>query len=512
MDSSVRNRLIVFLVSLVAGLLFLLPTIFPDKFSEKGSWISQPISLGLDLRGGVHLVYKVDIEDAIKSRVQSRGNALGFELREQKIPVIRVTGTQAGRIEILLASSRRADDAKQLIEGQHRDLRFVESVAEGERQKLVFMLADLNVERITNETVSQSIDTLNNRVNQFGVSEPLIQRVGNDRIMVQMPGITDIEAVKRVVGSVAKLEFRLVPVPGGNVGSISVKDRSGVTTQVEDVALMTGTAVQDARWSTQGGQVEVLLTLTTEGTRAFRRITTENVGRQLAIVLDNVLYSSPNIREPITHGMASISGGFTVEEASELAIVLRAGALPARLIPIEERTVGPTLGQESIEKGITAILVGFTLIVLFMLFYYKKSGALAIASLAVNGFLMMAFLSAFGATLTLPGLAGLALTLGMAVDSNVIIFERIRDELRLGATRDAAISAGFDRAFSAILDSNLTTLLAGFVLYIFGSGPIKGFAVTLSIGVLTTLYCATFVSRLGFDLFMGGGDQKRVSI
>jgi preprotein translocase subunit SecD len=223
------------------------------------------------------------------------------------------------------------------------------------------------------------------------------------------------------------------------------------------------------------------------------------VGRNLAIILDNIVYSSPVIREPIAGGRASISGGFTFEEARDVARVLRAGALPAPLNVMEERTVGPTLGQESIENGIKAILVGFIFITIFMILYYKKSGVVAVISLLLNLLLVLAALSAFGATLTLPGLVGLALTVGMAVDANVVIFERIRDEVRNGSSRDAAVAAGFEKAFSAIIDSNLTTLLTGFILYVFGTGPIRGFAVTLSIGVLTTLYCAIFAAKLAFD-------------
>jgi preprotein translocase subunit SecD len=316
-----------------------------------------------------------------------------------------------------------------------------------------------------------------------------------------MPGASDVESVKKIVGSVAKLEFRFHPSATTRAFAEQIKTRDGTLVAVEDEVQMTGEAVDDARVSTGTGQVEVSLALNKEGARQFRRITTDGVGRQLSIILDGVEYSSPVIREPIAGGRASISGGFTFEEAKQLAVVLRAGALPAPLKVLEERTVGPTLGQESIEKGILAIIVGFVAILLFMVTYYKKAGMVAVASLALNIVLVLAGLSAFGATLTLPGLAGLALTVGMAVDANVIIFERIREELRRGAGRDAAVEVGFGKALSAIIDSNITTLLAGLVLFYFGTGPIKGFAVTLSIGILTTIYCATFVAKLSFDLF-----------
>jgi protein-export membrane protein SecD len=275
---------------------------------------------------------------------------------------------------------------------------------------------------------------------------------------------------------------------------------------------MTGDAVDDARVDfDQNGQVEVALRMTAAGADDFARITADNVGRQLAIVLDGVVYSAPVIRSAIAGGQASITGGFSTEEARRLKIVLKAGALPAPLEVLEERTVGPTLGFESVKKGLLAMAIGFVGIALFMVFYYAKSGLVAVFTLALNAFLMMGCLSLFGATLTLPGLAGLALTIGMAVDSNVIIFERIRDELRNGASRDLAVHTGFDKAFGAIFDSNITTLLAGAILYYFGTGPIRGFAVTLSVGIATTLFCAVFVARLCFDYFELKG-KKGLSI
>ena len=265
---------------------------------------------------------------------------------------------------------------------------------------------------------------------------------------------------------------------------------------------MTGDVIKDARPSFDGttAQPEIALTFTSEGGRTFYRITSDNVGKKLAIILDNIVYSAPVIRDAISGGSASISG-VSMEEAKQLSLILKAGALPASLTILEERTVGPSLGRESINKGIMAITVGFVAVIFFMIFYYRKCGVIAVYSLGLNLLLILALLSAFGATLTLPGLAGLALTIGMAVDSNIIIFERIRDELLKGASRDVAVEAGFAKAFSAIIDSNLTTLLTGIVLFYFGTGPVRGFAVTLTIGVLTTLYCATFASRLAFTIF-----------
>lgn len=500
MTQNVKNRVIIFFSVIVVAVLFLLPTIFPQSLRD--NWLSHPISLGLDLSGGVHLVYEVQAHEAVASRLQSSATAIRGDLRDEKVPVTRARVNDRSELEITLLTARFVDKAKKVIEDEYKDLRFKEQVSDGSRMRLIYDTPEQNAARIEREAVTQAIETLRNRVDQFGVAEPVIQKVGDKRILLQMPGVSDIEAVKKQVGRVARLEFRLLPVPGSTTDTITLKDRDGSPVEVEEEVLMTGDAVDHAMAEPFQGQIGVGLTLTSEGGKTFRKITSQNVGRYLAIVLDKVVYSSPEIREAIGGGRASISGGFTtLTEASQLAAVLRAGALPASFKVLEERTVGPTLGQESIERGVSAILIGFALIIVFMGFYYRLAGLVAVSTLVLNVLLVVAALSAFGATLTLPGLAGLALTIGMAVDANVIIFERIREELLVGSGRDAAVSAGFDKALSAIIDSNLTTLLAGLILYYFGTGPIRGFAVTLSIGIVTTIYCATFVSRLAFDVF-----------
>ncbi len=500
MIEQVRNRLIVFVGVLVIALLFLAPTAFRDAFKDRG-WISKPISLGLDLSGGVHLVYEVQTKEAVKSRLQSTGNGIRSALRTEKIPVVRVGTTDANELELTLLNERVEERVKAVITQSFKELSFVEKRPDtGERIKLAYNYSMGQSARIEEESIGQAIETLRNRVDQFGVSEPLIQKVGSNRIMLQMPGESDIEKVKNLVGKVAKLEFRLAPSSLSQTNTVTIKDQLGASVKVEDQPLMTGDSVSDAALSFSEGKMAVDVKFNSKGAEEFGRITTENVGRQLSIILDGVEYSRPVIREPIRGGNCQISGSFTKEEAKTLKFVLKSGALPAPLVVVEERTVGPTLGAESIQKGILSMLVGFAAIVLFMVVYYKKSGALAVGTLIVNLVLMLAALSAFGATLTLPGLAGLALTLGMAVDSNVIIFERIRDEIRNGAGRDASVTAGFNKALSAIMDSNVTTLVSALVLLYFGTGPIRGFAVTLTIGIATTIYCATFASRLGFDL------------
>jgi preprotein translocase subunit SecD len=498
-------------VTIVAAIGCLLPSIAGDSFTKE--WPTKPLAMGLDISGGVHLVYGVQSGEAVKSRLQSMLTGVRAKLREKKIAVASGKVGADNSIRVGLLSDLSVEQAKAAVADLSADLAFSEVSNDEGRPTLVWAVSQNTREKIEREAIEQAVETLRNRVDQFGVAEPLIQRSGDRRIILQMPGVSDVNAVKKVVGSVAKLEFRLVPKGRAeDAGTVTLKDQQGQPYVVEDPALMTGDAVDDARVNfDQNGQVEVSLRMTSAGADDFARITSENVGRQLAIVLDGVVYSAPVIRSAITGGQASITGGFSTEEARRLKIVLKAGALPAPLEVLEERAVGATLGLESVKKGIMAMAIGFVGIALFMVFYYAKSGLVAVFTLALNAFLMIACLSLFGATLTLPGLAGLALTIGMAVDSNVIIFERIRDELRDGVSRDLAVHSGFDKAFGAIFDSNITTLLAGGILYYFGTGPIRGFAVTLSVGIATTLFCAVFVARLCFDYFELKG-KKGLSI
>jgi preprotein translocase subunit SecD len=493
------QRVLVVVVLVLLSLGFVAPTINNDFFREM-TWFSKPISLGLDLRGGVHLVYEVQTKEAVKSKLVGMGNGIRSELREKKIPVVRTGVVGDNQLEVTLLNQNSEEAARNLVVSTYPQLSFVErGIDSSGRPKFLFSLSTVESSRIEDESVLQAIETLRNRIDQFGVAEPLLQRVGEKRIQLQMPGETDSTKVKNLVGKVAKLEFRLAPASPTQSNVVTIKDQLNNPVKVEDQALLTGEAIKDANFSFVDGKFAVDLKFTTKGASDFGKITSENVGRLLSIILDGVEYSRPVIREPIRDGNCQISGSFTKEEARTLRFVLRSGALPAPLGLMEERTVGPTLGQESIEKGILAMLVGCAAIALFMVVYYKKSGVIAVATLILNLLLMLAALSAFGATLTLPGLAGLALTIGMAVDANVLIFERIRDELRNGSSRDAAVRAGFDKAFTAILDSNVTTFISGAILFYFGTGSIRGFAVTLCIGIVTTVFSATFAARLGFE-------------
>lgn len=508
MNSDVQKRLVIFVVVVLAAVALLLPTVAKDSFGS--GWISKPLSLGLDLKGGVYLVYQVETKQAVSGKLQSLAQMIKSEMATEKVAILRPKVNDKQQIEIPLITDLSTEKAKGLVQSKFPELGFVSKVSEEGRTRLLYGFSEETAARIERDSVTQSIETLGNRVDQFGVAEPLVQRAGENRIVLQMPGASDIESVKRVVGSVAKLEFRMVTMGAGD-NSIRLKSKDGGEVQVEDQALLTGDSIERAIVSNDGGQVAVDFTLSKEGGRIFHKITSENIGRQFAIVLDGEVYSAPVIQSAISGGRGQITGQFSFETARDLAVVLRSGALPAPLTVLEEHTIGPSLGKESIDKGIQAILIGFAFIVVFMVVYYKKSGLIAVFSLGLNLVLLLGVLSLFGATLTLPGLAGLALTIGMAVDSNVIIFERIRDELRVGATRDAAVHAGFEKALSAILDSNMTTLLAGGILYYLGTGPIRGFAVSLSAGILTTIFCATFASRLGFDMFKLEG-RKGLSI
>ena len=512
MSARFKQRIGVILSVIVVGVLLLVPTVAKEVFKQELRWpLSNPLSLGLDLRGGVHLVYQVATDEAIKGHLQAEAQAIKAILRREKLIVVRAGALDKAKLEIVLLAPSMVDRSKVVLEEELSQLQLVETTTEGDRPRLVYELPEAEMKQIRERAVVQAIETLRNRVDQFGVAEPLIARSGVDRILLQMPGYSDIDRVKRVVGKTAKLEFRLVPASAISK-SIVLKNLAGSSARVEEDLLMGGDAIQDARPEISGGRVEVLLKLTAEGRKTFADITSEHVGRQLAIVLDGVVYSDPVIRDPIIQGEATISGSFSLDEAQQLSVVLRAGALPAPLIVAEERTVGPSLGQESIEKGVTAILVGFLAIAVFMVIYYRKAGVVAVFTLGMNLFLLVASLAFFGATMTLPGLAGLALTVGMAVDSNVLIFERIRDEMRSGGQRDSAVRGGFEKASSAILDTNLTGFLAGVVLYVFGTGPIRGFAITLILGVLTTLFCAVILSKYLFDAFSLRDKSGRLSI
>lgn len=515
MSQHEKSRIWTVIALVVVSCVILFPTFF--KSSTPEWWPSKPMKLGLDLRGGSYLVLGVQTEEAVKSYLNTVAGALRAELRAKDIRIVRARQVRMSELEFVLLSDRSVPELEEFLRVEYPELKKVGDRRDEGRVIVTFDVDPKKVVELEKNSVTQAIETIRNRIDQYGVAEPTIQRSGEKHIIVQLPDITNIDNVKKTIGSVAKLEFQLVAdIAGANTGAgtVSRKNREGGELLLEEEVLMSGDAIRTANVdiNPQTNEVEVVLRLNGVGAKTFDRVTSESINRRLAIVLDNIVQSSPNIRERISGGVAQISGGFSADEAHRLAIVLRSGALPAPLEFLEERTVGATLGADSIRSGVISMAIGTVLVVLFVIWYYRKVGLLAVGCLTLNVLFLLAVLALLGATLTLPGIAGLVLTVGMAVDANVIIFERIREELRNGATPKAAVLAGFNRAHWTILDSNITTFLSGMVLYGLGTGPIKGFAVTLCMGVLTSVFSALFVSRVGFEVLNLRNQKGELSI
>jgi preprotein translocase subunit SecD len=489
--------------------------------------LSETINLGLDLRGGIHLVLEVEVQDALRSESDRDLDSFLVEAKDRGMSAAAGDRTTDTTFEVtgIAADQDSAvgDIATDYLPGWDWTRR-------GER--LAFKMKSQNSSEIRELAVVQAEQTIRNRIDAFGVTEPVIHRqgIGGRRIVVQLPGVDDPERVKRLIKNTAFLEFRLVAYPaagGRSAGSREevlanyggqvpanieimledVRDDSGeIVGQVyyglEKRPIITGRDLKDARPGLgQFNQPVVNFTLTHEGGLLFGDTTGANVGRGLAIVLDGKVVTAPNIKSRIAD-RGLIEGGFSQDEVQDLSTVLRSGALPAGITYLEDRSVGPSLGQDSIDQGLRAGLIGALLVVISMLFVYKLSGINAVMALAFNVIILFGFLAYFGATLTLPGIAGIVLTIGMAVDANVLVFERIKEELRSGRTVRSGVSAGFSKALSSILDANVTTLIAALFLFQFGTGPIRGFAVTLSIGILASLFTSIFVSRVFFDLLL----------
>lgn len=495
-------------------------------------WFTFPLgermNLGLDLQGGMHLVLEVEAEKAVDSTTDRLVTEVSEGLAKLALPNLEVRKVAHDQLVVSVADAGRVEAVAEAMKA------FPSLVPEGARggTELSYKLDGQRVKRLMDNAIEQALETIRNRVDEFGVAEPTIQRQGSRNIVVELPGIKDAARAVQLIGKTARLEFRLVDeqrsaeealkgkVPEGAevLYERKVNKQTGEVTRVPFLirkqVLLTGDALTDAevRIGSQFNEPYVSIEFDREGARRFERITSENVGKRLAIVLDDTVYSAPVIRERIAGGQAQITGSFTFEEASDLAIVLRAGALPAPVRIEYESIVGPSLGQDSIQQGLMAGLIGSIIVVLFMLTYYRLSGVVASVALALNILLLLAGLGYFHATLTLPGIAGIVLTLGMAVDANVLIFERIREELRLGKPPRAAVEAGFSRAWSAILDGNVTTLIAAAMLFQFGTGPIKGFAVTLSLGLLANLFTAVFVCKFIYDSALAFRPIQRLSI
>ncbi len=526
-----RSLLLTVLI-LTLGALFCLT---PSAVSSLPQWWTKylpvpKIRLGLDLRGGTHLLLSVDLEKALETALDQSVEELRRELREEGIAIIGVEHKD-DVVQLSSVSQQKRGEVERIITDRFPNLSLVPR-ENGKSQRIRLSLSRQEERRIREYALDQSLETIRNRVDQFGVAEPIIQRQGDREIIVQLPGIQDPERAKSIIGRTALLEFKLVAegfqeeqVSEGNLtGDTQIlygtdtDPLSGVTSRVSYVlerkTLMTGDVVANAR-PRPGAQFEgpyVELMLNDRGARVFEEITSDNVGRRLAIILDNTVYSAPVIRERIGGGRASITGRFDFRESRDLAIVLRAGALPAPVTIVEERTVGPSLGRDSIRQGVISFIVGGVFVVVFMVVYYKLAGVLADLALILNMIYLLAFLAVFGATLTLPGIAGIVLTMGMAVDANVLISERMREESRLGKGARAALESGYERALPAILDSNITTFLSGLILFQFGTGPVKGFAVTLCTGIVSSVVTAVVVTRIIYEYLLSTRRVNEISV
>ncbi len=532
MSKSIKVRAGLVAVCLILALVSLAPTLFGSSLPDWWRKAFDPIHLGLDLQGGMHLVLGVDVDEAVESRLDTIVDQSEELLREKDVIFKRVDRSPGERIVITVYDEEAGQQVDAIMAETFPSLEPLTLTTEGGYIQKNYRLSDSEIEAVREYAVRQALETLRNRVDQFGVSEPTLQRQADNRILIQLPGVKDPQRAIDLLGKTARLEFKMVMEdanpqdaaqgnlpPGGQLlYERRVDPLSGAVSEipivVEDKTILTGDLLSNAqvRIDTRFNEPYVAIDFNAVGAKRFDQITAANVGRRMAIVLDDTVYSAPVIRERISGGSAQISGNFTEQEATDLAIVLRAGSLPAPVNILENRTVGPSLGQDSINQGITSILIGGLLVIIAMLVYYRLAGLVANTVLILNLVFIMAILSIFGATLTLPGIAGIVLTVGMAVDANVLIFERIREETRLGRTARAALEAGYEKAKLTIIDANITTLIAALVLFQFGTGPVKGFAVTLSIGIVSSLFTAVIVSRLIFDYFLSRGKVERLSI
>ena len=488
---------------------------------------AAPMYLGLDLRGGVHFMLQVDMQAALTQRVEALVGDLRTTFREKDL---RHGGMSRNgqTIEMRLRDAKQLQAAQDLIAAQFADLQ-ISSVADGNEFRLTATIKAEAARFVQAQALKQNITTLHNRINELGVAEPVIQQQGLDRIVVQLPGVQDTAKAKDILGRTATLEVRMVDEStearaaeqGGIVpfGAERYLERDGRALIVKKQVVLTGDNLTDAQpgFDSQTQEPVVNLTLDGKGARIFKDVTRDNVGKRMAIILfekgKGEVVTAPVIRAEIGGGRVQISGRMTTAEANDTALLLRAGSLAAPMEIIEERTIGPSLGAENIAKGFNSVTWGFVVIVVFMAIYYAMFGVFSGIALGVNLLLLVAVLSLLQATLTLPGMAAMALALGMAIDSNVLINERVREELRNGASPQAAIHAGYDRAWSTILDSNITTLIAGVALLAFGSGPVRGFAVVHCIGILTSMFSAVLFSRGLVNLWYGGKKKlKSVSI
>ena len=529
---SLKLRIGIAVIVTVLALVYAVPTMLGKDSALDPLLPDKEIKLGLDLKGGIHLTLGVDVPKAVENALGQAGSDIRLMAREEGIVVLRPSVIGGNSLQFVLLKSEQQEDFEKLFQDAYGHYRIDEreQLEDGRILYKTSMTPEYR-DHLAKLTVDQAVKTIRNRIDQFGVAEPDIRKQqDNRRIQVQLPGLDDPERAIEVIGKTAHLEFKLVAEdvdpqkaqkgilpPGTELVQMQDRNPDGTYTERPIVlradAAMTGETITDAHTSFDSyGQPYVSLNFNARGARQFARLTGENTGKRLAIVLDGTVYSAPVIRDKITGGRASITGGFSTDEAHDLSIVLRAGALPAPVNILEERSVGPSLGQQSIEKGVKSAILGGLAVLAFMVIYYGFAGVVADVVLILNILLIMAGLAAFGATLTLPGIAGIILTIGMAVDANVLIFERIREEVRNGLTPRAAVDEGYGRATLTILDANVTTIIAAIILYQFGTGPIRGFAVTLTLGILASMFTAIFVSRIMFDLWTSKRKPAKLSV
>ncbi len=546
MKKGIKGRVVLIVLTVFISIVFFLPS--TRYFSSLPAWWgkylpNKAITLGLDLQGGIHLVLEVEEDRAVDNNLDRMMTGIKDAAGEKKLDLAGIKKTGAVELTLETAKKEDKDPLVKLIGEQFPSL----TVKETRETGIVLALSTDEVKRIKENAVSQSMETIRNRIDQFGVAEPLIQKQGTNQILIQLPGVKNPRQALDLIKTTAVLEFKLLddenpmardlPVSikpeeeaakmiewGGKIPEgdeilferVVDKETQAVTKRpflAKKRTLLTGDLLSDARMSFDDfNKPYVSITFDSTGARLFETITGENVKKRLAIILDRNIYSAPVIQDRIGGGRAQITGGFSPDEATALAIVLRAGALPAPVSIIQNVTVGPSLGQDSIDMGIRAAKWGTLLVVLFMAFYYRMAGVIADFALGLNVILLIGALAAINATLTLPGIAGIILTIGMSVDSNVLIFERMREELRLGKPVRLAIDSGYDKAFLTIIDSHVTTLITAIVLFIFGTGPIKGFAVSLSLGVTINLFTSLVGTKVIFDLINSRRKLERLSI
>ncbi len=495
---------------------------------------AEPMKYGLDLRGGMHFLMEVDTESVVTNRIENLGTDVKRQLREEKLRYKSVESPSRGVLVISFANEDIRDAARTLLESQYIEFQF--SNTSGELPSITLIMTQNAIDEVEDFAISQNLQTIRNRVNELGVSEPLVQRLGRNRIVVDLPGVQDPTIAKKILGKVATLEFRFEALPNAPRSTTITFDYEGRPAELERNIIIRGERVVDAQvgFDPESGLPQTNITLDSEGGNLMHRATRNNVGRRLGVVFIETksddtyrLVNGEEVKESVRRTQKKVISlarvqsalgvkfrvtGLQAGEARDLALLLRAGALAADMYIVEERTVGASMGRENVEQGATSVAVGLVLVLLFMLGYYKVFGIAANLALLINLVLLVAVMSGISATLTLPGIAGIVLTVGMAVDANVLIFSRIKEELKNGLSPQAAINAGFERAFTTILDANLTTLVVAVILYSIGTSAVKGFAITLSIGILTSMFTALMCSRAFINLIYGGRNIKKLAI